>query len=201
MKKNRTLIILLAVSTSLLISSCQKSDKTEANRIVSTKASLEESVEDTAADKSEESAADKTGITDSFKLQYKIGLSKGNTEGMEIYSSCSFTYDEKEFVVSTLVPKDMLEQGELMLDDKGHVLIQIVCQNDSYILFDDTVQLGIPEADVWTDEQDNLHVVLRDIRTAKYQVTDFIYDSENKEWVGSDLLHADGINYMGTIGK
>ena len=68
MKKNRTLIILLAVSTSLLISSCQKSDKTEANRIVSTKASLEESVEDTAADK--------TGITDSFKLQYKIGLSK-----------------------------------------------------------------------------------------------------------------------------
>ena len=188
MKKNRTLIILLAVSTSLLISSCQKSDKTEANRIVSTKASLEESVEDTAADK--------TGITDSFKLQYKIGLSKGNTEGMEIYSSCSFTYDEKEFVVSTLVPKDMLEQGELMLDDQGHVLIQIVCQNDSYILFDDTVQLGIPEADVWTDEQDNLHVVLRDIRTAKYQVTDFIYDSENKEWVGSDL-----INYMGTIGK
>lgn len=58
----------------------------------------------------------------------------------------SFTYDEKEFVVSTLVPKDMLEQGELMLDDQGHVLIQIVCQNDSYILFDDTVQLGIPEA-------------------------------------------------------
>jgi len=42
----------------------------------------------------------------------------------------------------------MLEQGELMLDDQGHFLIQIVCQNDSYILFDDTVQLGIPEADV-----------------------------------------------------
>lgn len=95
----------------------------------------------------------------------------------------------------------MLEHGELMLDDQGRFLIQIVSQNDSYILFDDTVQLGIPEADVWTDEQDNLHVVLRDIRTAKYQVTDFIYDSENKEWVGSDLLHADGINYMGTIGK
>ena len=151
MKKNRMFIILLAVSTSLLISSCQKSEKTEANRIVSTKASLEESVEDTAADKSEESAADKPGTTDPFKLQYKIGLSKGNIEGMEIYSSCSFTYDEKEFVVSTLVPKDMLEQGELMLDDQGHFMVQVVCQNDSYILFDDTVQLGMPEADVWTD--------------------------------------------------
>lgn len=193
MKKNRMFIILLAVSTSLLISSCQKSEKTEANRIVSTKASLEESVEDTAADK--------PGTTEPFKLQYKIGLSKGNIEGMEIYSSCSFTYDEKEFVVSTLVPKDMLEQGELMLDDQGHFMVQVVCQNDSYILFDDTVQLGMPEADVWTDEQDNLHVVLRDIQTAKYQVTDFIYDSENKEWVGSDLLHADGINYIGTTGK
>ena len=193
MKKNRMFIILLAVSTSLLISSCQKSEKTEANRIVSTKASLEESVEDTAADK--------PGTTEPFKLQYKIGLSKGNIEGMEIYSSCSFTYDEKEFVVSTLVPKDMLDQGELMLDDQGHFMVQVVCQNDSYILFDDTVQLGMPEADVWTDEQDNLHVVLRDIQTAKYQVTDFIYDSENKEWVGSDLLNADGINYIGTTGK
>ena len=105
MKKNRTLIILFALSTSLLISSCQKSDKTETNRIVSTKASLEESVEDTAADKSEESAADKTGITDSFKLQYKIGLSKGNTEGMEIYSSSSFTYDEKNSLFRPLFRK------------------------------------------------------------------------------------------------
>ena len=88
MKKNRTLIILLAVSTSLLISSCHKSDKTEANRIVSTKASLEESMEDTAAEITEEAAANTSETTDSFKLQYKIGLSKGNTEGMEIYSSC-----------------------------------------------------------------------------------------------------------------
>ena len=151
MKKNRTLIILLAVSTSLLISSCQKSDKTEANRIVSTKASLEESVEDTAADKSEESAADKTGIKASLKLKYK-GRSP----------PCGRKNTRRNRPMP-LVPKDMLEQGELMLDDQGHVLIQIVCQNDSYILFDDTVQLGIPEADVWTDEQDNLHVVLRDI--------------------------------------
>lgn len=46
-----------------------------------------------------------------------------------------------------------------------------------------------------------LHIVVRDVRTARYRVTDFTYDSEKKEFVGNDVLNGDGINYLGTTGK
>ena len=61
--------------------------------------------------------------------------------------------------------------------------------------------LGMPEADAWIDDQEKLHIVVRDVRTARYRVTDFTYDSEKKEFVGNDVLNGDGINYLGTTGK
>ena len=36
------------------------------------------------------------------------------------------------------------------------------------------IQLGIPEADIWEDEQEKMHIVLRDVRTARYKVSDFV---------------------------
>ncbi len=74
----------------------------------------------------------------------------------------------------------MLIDGELAMDDRGHFLIQVSSGEDSYIMFDDTVQLGMPEADAWIDDQEKLHIVVRDVRTARYRVTDFTYDSEKK---------------------
>ena len=99
------------------------------------------------------------------------------------------------------IKADMLIDGELAMDDRGHFLIQVSSGEDSYIMFDDTVQLGMPEADAWIDEQEKLHIVVRDVRTARYRVTDFTYDSEKKEFVGNDVLNGDGINYLGTTGK
>ena len=95
----------------------------------------------------------------------------------------------------------MVVNGELTLDDRGYFVIQVISGGDSYVLFDEMVQLGIPEADVWIDEQEKLHIVLRDVRTAQYRVTDFIYDSEMKKFMGSDVLNGLGINYLGTTGK
>ena len=97
--------------------------------------------------------------------------------------------------------EDMLADGELMMDDRGHYLVQAVSGENSYVLFDDTVQLGMPEADVWTDAQENLHIVLRDVRSAKYSVTDFVYYSQAAEFVGSVVFDGEGINYMGTTAK
>lgn len=54
-----------------------------------------------------------------------------------------------------------------------------------------------PEVDL----QDRLHIVLRDARSARYKVTDFVYDSGSGEFTGTVLLDGDGINYMGTAGK
>ena len=42
----------------------------------------------------------------------------------------------------------MLIDGELVMDGRGHFLIQVVSDEASYVFFDEMVQLGIPEADV-----------------------------------------------------
>ena len=124
-----------------------------------------------------------------------------NLEGMALYSSCPFVYEDSEWELQTFVREDMLIDGELAMDDRGHFLIQVSSGEDSYVMFDDIVQLGMPEADAWIDDQEKLHIVVRDVRTARYRVTDFTYDSEKKEFVGNDVLNGDGINYLGTTGK
>ena len=43
---------------------------------------------------------------------------------------------------------------------EGHFLIQVSSGEDSYVMFDDTVQLGMPEADAWIDDQEKLHMVI-----------------------------------------
>ncbi len=133
--------------------------------------------------------------------QLKVVPSESSLDGMTAYSSCSFVFDDSEWTLQLFVQEDMLADGELMMDDRGHYLVQAVSGENSYVLFDDTVQLGMPEADVWTDAQENLHIVLRDVRSAKYSVTDFVYYSQAAEFVGSVVLDGEGINYMGTTAK
>ena len=76
-----------------------------------------------------------------------------------------------------------------------------VSGEDSYVFLDEMIQLGIPEADIWEDEQEKMHIVLRDVRTARYKVSDFVFNPEEKKFIGSDVLDGEGINYIGTTGK
>ena len=126
---------------------------------------------------------------------------KENLEGMALYSSCPFVYEDSEWELQTFVQEDMLIDGELVMDDSGHFLIQAISGEDSYVFLDETIQLGVPEADVWVDDQNKMHIVIRDVRTARYRVTDFVFDSEEKTFIGTDVLSGEGINYIGTTGK
>ena len=124
-----------------------------------------------------------------------------NLEGMALYSSCPFVYEDSEWELQTFVREDMLIDGELAMDDSGHFLIQAISGEESYVFLDKTIQLGVPEADVWVDDQNKMHIVIRDVRTARYRVTDFVFDSEEKTFIGTDVLSGEGINYIGTTGK
>ena len=132
---------------------------------------------------------------------WKIRSVKENLEGMALYSSCPFVYEDSEWQLQTFVREDMLIGDELAMDDSGQFLIQAISGEDSYVFLDETIQLGIPEADVWIDDQNKMHIVIRDVRTARYRVTDYIFDSEEKTFSGKDVLSGEGINYMGTTGK
>ena len=195
MKKYTLPIILLAVSFSISLSGCQKQGEksTEENRI---EAGNTETVQSETGAPEESQATEKN-----LAAPIEAGISEGNLEGKALYSECPFVYGDSEWKLQTFVPEDMLIDGELAMDDRVNFLIQAVCGEESYVLFDEMVQIGVPEADVFIDQQEQLHIILRDVRTAKYRVTDFVYDAENKKFIGKDVLNEDAINYIGTTGR
>ena len=192
MKKYTLPIILLAVSFSISLSGCQKQEgkSTEENRIEAGNTQTVQP-ETRAPEEAEKDLAE----------PIEAGISEGNLEGKALYSECPFVYGDSEWKLQTFVPEEMLIDGELAMDDRVNFLIQAVCGEESYVLFDEMVQIGVPEADVFIDQQEQLHIILRDVRTAKYRVTDFVYDAENKKFIGKDALNEDAINYIGTTGR
>ncbi len=195
MKKYTLPMILLAVSFSISLSGCQKQGEksTEENRI---EAGNTETVQSETGIP-EESQAPEEDLAEPIEA----GISEENLEGKALYSECPFVYGDSEWKLQNFVPEDMLIDGELAMDDRVNFLIQAVCGEESYVLFDEMVQIGVPAADVFIDQQEQLHIILRDVRTAKYRVTDFVYDAENKKFIGKDVLDEDAINYIGTTGR
>ena len=123
-------------------------------------------------------------------LEQPFRQMSGNPDGMALYSACTFSYGGQDWAVESYVPAELMLDGELMLDDSCHFLLRVVSGSQE--------QLGVPAADVWVDGQEQLHVTLRDVRTACYQVTDYVYRPERHAMVGSTVLYASGINYVGT---
>lgn len=119
--------------------------------------------------------------------------------GMALYSSLPFFLEEKEWELQILVPEGSLDGQTLMLDDSCHFYIRAVSGEDSYVFLDEQIQLGIPEADVWTDAGNKLHIVIRDVRTAGCRMTDYVYDPAENSFSGTVLLAEDGINFLGTL--
>lgn len=140
-----------------------------------------------------------TVAASSAAVELPLGKLEGNPEGMALYASCSFQYSGRDWAVESYVPAEMLMDGELLLDDGCRFLLRVVSGGtEGAVLLDERVQLGVPAADVWVDEQEQLHVTLRDVRTACYRVIDYRYSPERHAMTASALLDASGINYVGT---
>lgn len=140
-----------------------------------------------------------TVAASSAAVELPLGKLEGNPEGMALYASCSFQYSGRDWAVESYVPADMLLDGELLLDDGCRFLLRVVSGGtEGAVLLDERVQLGVPVADVWVDEQEQLHVTLRDVRTACYRVIDYRYSPERHAMTANALLDATGINYVGT---
>lgn len=140
-----------------------------------------------------------TVAASSAAVELPLGKLEGNPEGMALYASCSFQYGGRDWAVESYVPAELLLDGELLLDDGCRFLLRVVSGGtEGAVLLDERVQLGVPAADVWVDEQEQLHVTLRDVRTAYYRVIDYRYSPERHAMTASALLDATGINYVGT---
>ena len=118
-------------------------------------------------------------------------------EGMAVYSACLFQYEGQDWELRAYAPSEAVIDGELALDDRCHFQLRAVSPDGVWVLFDDTVQLGVPQADVWVDVENGLHITLRDARSALYRITDYVYDGERRAFREKALIDQEGVNYWG----
>ena len=118
-------------------------------------------------------------------------------EGMAVYSTCLFQYEGQDWELRAYDPSEAVIDGELALDDRCHFQLRAVSPDGVWVLFDDTVQLGVPQADVWVDVENGLHITLRDARSALYRITDYVYDGERRAFREEALIDQEGVNYWG----
>ena len=124
----------------------------------------------------------------------------GTLEGMALYESSAFFWGEEEWELQLWAQEDMVIDGELALDDNCRFVIRAVQGDGAYTLFDDRVQLGIPAGEAWMDTENRLHIVIRDVRSARYAVTDFMFDGEADAFAGEAVMDWNGINYGWHVG-
>lgn len=131
--------------------------------------------------------------------QREISAEKRTLEGMEPYGTIAFSHGEENWELGLYVQEDMVEDGELMLDDSCHFVIQAETAEGAYVLLDEKIQLGVPEADVWMDTDNRLHITVRDTRTALYEIRDYVYQEKTRVFTERVILEEEGINYLGTV--
>lgn len=124
----------------------------------------------------------------------------GIPENMSLFISRPFLYQGTEWKFEMYAQGETDENGRLLFDDSAGFFMKVISDDGEYELFDDQVQLGVPSADVLIDQENQLHIILTDARTAKYEVTDFLYDEENKKFLGRKVVGFNGINYLGGTG-
>ena len=122
-------------------------------------------------------------------------------ENMTLYSSCSFSFDNEEWQLCLYIQAELVIDGSLALDDRCAFLIRAEKGDGAYTLFEDIVQLGVPAGDVWMDLENRIHIAIRDVRSARYQVTEYVYDGEADAFYGQRVVDQDGVNYIGSVGE
>lgn len=160
----------------------------------------------TAAAESAETAGKETEMTqpqpaETAEASIRINPQEAQPvpEGMVVWNSLSFFLGEEEWQLTVYVSEEAMERGTFSPDDSCRFLIKAGFGSTEYCFFDEQVQLGTPAADVWTDPDNRLHIVIRDFRTARYRITDYVYDEGEKTFSGTAKMDYDGINYWGSL--
>lgn len=188
-KLKKAAVMIFAAS---MLAGCSEGERIEESSAEASETVLEETLEIKETASSDVSKEEET---------LKIKAEETRTDGMECFHRFEFYYGEDCWELCLYAPDDVVEEnGELMLDDSCPFLIQAEGKNGSYVFLDETIQLGVPQADVWSDEEERLHITLRDARSACYRIIDFIYIEDKDLFEGKYLVDQQGINYMGTAG-
>ena len=89
-----------------------------------------------------------------------------------------FNDDGYEEIISMYVTAGRDSNGEIMWDDGQRWLLIVHGDNKDYLLYDDYVQLGSIQFNVFT-EDDDFYIVTKSVRTASLTVSQYIYDKDD----------------------
>jgi len=120
-------------------------------------------------------------------------------EGLTFYWSTPVWFDDQEWVVEIYTSAKVSADGYYGWDDQNRFYIRVRNEApDQFILFDEWIQIGYPEIDVYDDGK-RLHIILSDFRTASATITDYSFLPEEYYFEETRLLEETGINYIGQI--
>ena len=111
------------------------------------------------------------------------------------YDSTCFYFGDEEWFLDIYTSAPYGSDGYYEFDDQNRFYIRARYNEDQFVLFDDQVQLGFPEIDVYDDGK-WLHIVMTDIRTASFSITDYSFLMDDYYFTKNELVNATGINYM-----
>lgn len=97
-------------------------------------------------------------------------------------------YDEK---IAMYVAADRDDSGEIMWDDGQRWVLVVHGDNKDYVLYDDYVQLGSIQFNVFTAD-DEFNIVTKSVRTASLDISQYRYDETNDSFIQTVPYSVDG---------
>ena len=100
----------------------------------------------------------------------------------------SDSYDEK---IAMYVAAGLDDNGEIMWDDGQRWVLVVHGDNKDYVLYDDYVQLGSIQFNVFTAD-DDFNIVTKSIGTASLDISQYKYDEANDSFIQTVPYSANG---------
>ena len=93
-----------------------------------------------------------------------------------------FNNDGYDEIIAMYVAAGRDDKGEIMWDDGQRWVLVVHGDNKDYVLYDDYVQLGSIEFNVFT-EDDDFYIVTKSVRTASLTVTQYEYKKSDDSFI------------------
>ncbi|MDR7871108.1 MAG: hypothetical protein RIN55_09630 [Tissierellaceae bacterium] len=102
-----------------------------------------------------------------------------------------FNSDGYEEIIAMYVAAERDDKGEIMWDDGQRWVLVAHGDNKDYVLYDDYVQLGSVQFNVFTDD-DEFYIVTKSVRTASLTICEYKYDKAKDVFIQSMPYDVDG---------
>ncbi|NLY47005.1 MAG: hypothetical protein GX053_13600 [Tissierella sp.] len=93
-----------------------------------------------------------------------------------------FNGDGHDEVIAMYVAAERDDNGEIMWDDGQRWVFVVHGDNKDYVLYDDYVQLGSIQFNVFTSN-DEFSIVTKSVRTASLDISEYRYDETNDSFI------------------